>query len=61
MPGGVPVATVAIGSGKNAGLLTVEILATSNTKLMNKLIDYKRDLAVESRAKDKTLNKALKK
>ncbi|MGB1799673.1 MAG: 5-(carboxyamino)imidazole ribonucleotide mutase [Gammaproteobacteria bacterium] len=61
MPGGVPVATVAIGSGKNAGLLAVEILATSNTKLMNKLIDYKKDLAVESRKKDKTLNKALKK
>lgn len=61
MPGGVPVATVAIGSGKNAGLLAVEILATSNTRLMNKLIDYKKNLAVESRKKDKTLNKALKK
>lgn len=61
MPGGVPVATVAIGSGKNAGLLAVEILATSNTKLMNKLIDYKKDLAVQSRNKDKSLNKALKK
>lgn len=61
MPGGVPVATVAIGSGKNAGLLAVEILATSNTKLMNKLIDYKKELAIESRKKDKTLNKALKK
>lgn len=61
MPGGVPVATVAIGSGKNAGLLAVEILATSNTWLMNKLIDYKKELAVESRKKDKTLNKALKK
>ena len=37
MPGGVPVATVAIGAGKNAGLLAVEILATSNAKLMDKL------------------------
>lgn len=61
MPGGVPVATVAIGSGKNAGLLAVEILATSNTRLMNKLIDYKKELAVESRKKDKTLNKTLNK
>ena len=61
MPGGVPVATVAIGSGKNAGLLAVEILATSNTKLMNKMIDYKKGLAVESRNKDKSLNKTLKK
>lgn len=59
MPGGVPVATVAIGSGKNAGLLAVEILATSNTRLMNKLIDYKKELAVESRKKDKTLNKKI--
>ncbi len=60
MPGGVPVATVAIGAGKNAGLLAVEILATSNTKLMNKLIEYKKDLATESRKKDKLLNKEIK-
>jgi 5-(carboxyamino)imidazole ribonucleotide mutase len=60
MPGGVPVATVAIGAGKNAGLLAVEILATSNIKLMSKLIDYKKALAVESRKKDKALNKTLK-
>jgi 5-(carboxyamino)imidazole ribonucleotide mutase len=59
MPGGVPVATVAIGAGKNAGLLAVEILATSDTKLMNKLIDYKKTLAAESRKKDKTLNKKI--
>jgi 5-(carboxyamino)imidazole ribonucleotide mutase len=60
MPGGVPVATVAIGAGKNAGLLAVEILATSNTKLMDKLIDYKKELAAESRKKDKSLNKEIK-
>lgn len=61
MPGGVPVATVAIGAGKNAGLLAVEILATSNTKLMEKLIEYKKQLSSESRAKDKRLNKELAK
>jgi 5-(carboxyamino)imidazole ribonucleotide mutase len=61
MPGGVPVATVAIGAGKNAGILAVEILATSNAKLMDKLIEYKKDLAIESRNKDKSLNKMLKK
>lgn len=61
MPGGVPVATVAIGAGKNAGLLAVEILATNDTKIMNKLIDYKKNLAVESRKKDKTLNKEIQK
>ena len=60
MPNGVPVATVAIGAGKNAGLLAIEILATSNTKLMNKLIAYKKELALESRAKDKKLNKTIK-
>ncbi len=61
MPGGVPVATVAIGSGKNAGLLAAEILATSNTKLMNQMIEYKKELSIESRKKDKLLNKELKK
>ncbi|HIF51820.1 MAG TPA: 5-(carboxyamino)imidazole ribonucleotide mutase [Thiotrichaceae bacterium] len=61
MPAGVPVATVAIGAGKNAGLLAVEILATNDAKIMSKLIDYKKELAVESRNKDKTLNKELKK
>lgn len=60
MPGGVPVATVAIGAGKNAGLLAVEILATSNAKMMNKLIAYKKELAAESRKKDSTLNKKIK-
>lgn len=60
MPGGVPVATVAIGAGKNAGLLAVEILATSNSRLMDKLIEYKKDLAAESRKKDKSLNKEIK-
>jgi 5-(carboxyamino)imidazole ribonucleotide mutase len=60
MPGGVPVATVAIGAGKNAGLLAVEILATSNAKLMDKLIEYKKVLVVESRKKDVSLNKEIK-
>lgn len=61
MPGGVPVATVAIGAGRNAGLLAIEILAISNEKLMDNLIEYKKDLAAESRKKDKLLNKEIKK
>ena len=61
MPGGVPVATVAIGAGKNAGLLAIEILASSNTRLLNKIIDYKKALAKESRNKDRRLNKQIKK
>jgi phosphoribosylaminoimidazole carboxylase PurE protein len=47
MPGGVPVAAVSIGKpgAKNAGLLAVQILATSDEKLSAKLIKYKKDQA----------------
>jgi 5-(carboxyamino)imidazole ribonucleotide mutase len=44
MPNGVPVATVALNASKNAGLLAVQILAVSNEKLSNKLVDYKKEL-----------------
>ncbi|HAP35149.1 MAG TPA: 5-(carboxyamino)imidazole ribonucleotide mutase [Bacteroidetes bacterium] len=52
MPGGVPVATVAIGSGKNAGLLAVQMLAISDKKLMKKMIEYKKKLEKESLKKN---------
>ncbi len=52
MPPGVPVATVAIGGAKNAGLLAVQILATSNPELQKKYIDYKIKIAEESRNKN---------
>lgn len=55
MPGGVPVATVAIGGAKNAGLLAVQILATSDESLQKKMVAYKRDMAETSRAKNNTL------
>lgn len=58
MPGGVPVATVAIGGGKNAGLLAVQILATHQPALLGRLIAYKEALAEESRAKNRTLTAA---
>lgn len=45
MPSGVPVATVAINGAKNAGILAVQILATSNKQLEEKLIEYKKGLA----------------
>lgn len=47
MPGGIPVATVAIGEAgaKNAGLLAVEILALSDEPLHNKLLAYRETLA----------------
>ncbi len=52
MPPGVPVATVAIGGAKNAGLLAVQILAVADTKLRDEVIQYKMDMADESRAKN---------
>ena len=55
MPGGVPVATVAIGGGRNAGLLAVQVLATSDDRLHARVLKFKAQLAAESRAKNKRL------
>jgi 5-(carboxyamino)imidazole ribonucleotide mutase len=44
MPGGVPVATVAIGQAQNAALLAVQILATADPALLERLLAYKRAL-----------------
>src|SRR3954463_16627911 len=55
MPGGVPVATVAIGGARNAGLLAVKILATSDDKLRGKLHKFMEELAAESRGRGKKL------
>jgi 5-(carboxyamino)imidazole ribonucleotide mutase len=55
MPPGVPVATVGIGAAKNAGLLAVQILALSDGRLQKALAEFKKQLATESRAKNKTL------
>ena len=44
MPGGVPVATVALNNAKNAGLLAVQILSVANADLREKLIAYKNKL-----------------
>ncbi len=60
MPAGVPVATVAIDGGKNAGLLAIEILGSHDATLMAKIMAYKKQLANESRQKDKKLGEALK-
>ena len=59
MPGGVPVATVAIGGGRNAGLLAVQILAASNGALLKRVLKFKSALAVESAAKDRNLQDQL--
>lgn len=55
MPAGVPVATVAIGGGKNAGLLAVQILASHDGSLQKKMIRYKEEIADESRRKNDQL------
>jgi len=44
MPGGVPVATVALNGGKNAGLLALQILGSQNQDVQNKMIAYKNGL-----------------
>jgi 5-(carboxyamino)imidazole ribonucleotide mutase len=56
MPSGVPVATVGIGGGRNAGLLAVQILATGDAGLRKKLAEFKGRMTLESRAKNKNLN-----
>lgn len=45
MPRGVPVATVAIGGGENAGLLAVQIVSAGDPELMDRLVAYKSSLA----------------
>lgn len=48
MPSGVPVATVAINGGKNAGLLAIQMLALEDEELAKKLVDYKKKMAEDS-------------
>ncbi|WP_255801157.1 5-(carboxyamino)imidazole ribonucleotide mutase [Acaryochloris sp. 'Moss Beach'] len=45
MPGGIPVATVAIGNAKNAGLLAIQILAAQRPALQEQVIAYRRSLS----------------
>jgi len=58
MPRGVPVATVAIGGGANAGLLAVQILAGGDPDLLRRVIDYKAELAETARRQDAELRQA---
>ena len=55
MPSGVPVAAVAVGGARNAGLLAVQIIATGDSKLAEQLVSFKVKLAEESRAKNAKL------
>lgn len=58
MPSGIPVATVAIGGGVNAGLLAAKILAVSDEKLLQRLKDYQADLKESVEKKDAHLQEA---
>ena len=55
MPSGIPVATVAINGGANAGLLAAKILATSDAELLGKLKAYSTKLKEQVEAKDAKL------
>lgn len=56
MPPGIPVVTVGINSGKNAGLAAVQILATSDKALEEKLLAYKKKMADEVEVKGNKLS-----
>ena len=55
MPGGIPVATVAINGGQNAGLLAARILATSDEQLLGRLKEYTQEMKRAVQEKDKKL------
>ncbi len=54
MPSGVPVATVALNGGKNAGILAAEIIGCSNNEVLEKILKFKENL------KKKVLNDSIK-
>lgn len=58
MPGGIPVATVAIGNAKNAGILAARILGTSDPALQQRLVDYQASLADTAHAKGEVVRRA---
>ena len=55
MPSGIPVATVAINGGANAGILAAKILATNDEGLLNKLKEYSESLKESVQKKDARL------
>ena len=61
MPAGVPVATMAINGGRNAGLLALRILGSTDAKIRRKMNDYQTRIAAESRASTRRLVKPVSK
>ena len=61
MPSGVPVATVAIGNAKNAGILAAEIIGASNPDVQQRIVAYKKKIAVEVMEKNEKFKGGFKK
>ena len=59
MPAGVPVATVSIDGAKNAGILALKILGTSDAKLLAKLDNYRAQLEIQVGVKNENLKSSL--
>ena len=55
MPAGIPVATVAVGGARNAGLLAVRILAAADPSLRRKMTEFQASLTAQARAKGAAL------
>src|SRR6478672_6931015 len=55
MPAGVPVATVAVGNARNAGLLAVRILAATDADLQQRMLDFQAELRASAQEKGKTV------
>lgn len=59
MPAGVPVATVAVGGARNAGLLAVRILAATDPELRARMTDFQAQLSAQAQAKGAALRASL--
>lgn len=59
MPSGIPVGTLAIDGSKNAALLAIQILATSDNTLQERLLAYKANMVTQVHAKDARVQAAM--
>ena len=55
MPAGVPVATVAVGGARNAGLLALRMLGMADEQVRSAMVDFQRELNAQAKAKGKNL------
>ena len=60
MPAGVPVATMAINGGRNAGLMAARILGSSDPSLLLRVSNFQAQIAKESSARDRKLQTSLR-